>query len=89
MLSEVFEVFVNIKAVLQNHSTQCRYWLNFFFKSLYACTPQAKAPELLTIDIVVVCFQRFWHIYYHLISCEVFFVMPQKAVLWVSTKYGL
>ena len=25
------KVFVNIKTVLQNHCTQCLYWLNFFF----------------------------------------------------------
>ena len=25
------EVFVNIKTVLQNHCTECLYWLNFFF----------------------------------------------------------
>ena len=24
------KVFVNIKVVLQNHFTQCLYWLNFF-----------------------------------------------------------
>ena len=32
---------------------------NISCKSLHACTLQAKAPELTTIDIVVVCFQRF------------------------------
>ena len=25
------KVFVNINTVLQNHCTQCLYWLNFFF----------------------------------------------------------
>ena len=38
------KVFVNIKAVLQNHSSQCCYWLNFF---CWAYNPRALDHPIL------------------------------------------